>query len=131
MPPTQEKPSSKIAARLAATGLEVGDGRGSLLLLLQDLEHLHQDVGIGEQVTADLAMERRAFAVAERRGEGRGAAFRAQHEIRHHDRIVAEGAGGRLLGKDGKGESDRRGDQGGEQSVHPVLNVSRASGRAR
>ena len=44
-------------------------GRG-LLLLFDELDHLHQDVGVGKQIGADLGMQRRLVRVAVRRGLG-------------------------------------------------------------
>ena len=106
LPPTHEKPSSKIASRLPATSSWSFDAPRRLLLLLEDLEHLHQELGVGEEVAADLGVERLALGG----GEGRGPGALGGH-LRHHDGR-REGAGGRVLGAGRAGEGGHRGGQG-------------------
>ena len=61
LPPTHEKPSVEDPVAVVGDELLVGDRGVGLLLLLEDLQHLHQQVGIGEEVAADLGVERLAL----------------------------------------------------------------------
>ena len=58
LPPTQEKPSSKIAPAFCGDEALVALGGGGLLLLVEELDHLHQDLGVREQIGADLGVQR-------------------------------------------------------------------------